>query len=153
MDTKLEVLADTIRHVSEVAENLAEMRHDLEKRGIAHDRSKFEAVEFDAFVETRPAFKKANFGTPEYQKCTEATEEAVNHHYANNRHHTDYHSGGFADMNLLDILEMLADWRAASRRSPDLSFEESLPRAFERYKIPGNMQKHIVNTLKYLRWI
>jgi len=153
MNTELEVLTDTLRHISEVAENLAVMRSDLEQRGIKHDRSKLEEFEFDAFVKTRPKFKKANYGSPEYQECFDIIKPAIERHYCNNRHHTGFHEGGFADMNLLDILEMLADWKAASRRSPNLSFKDSLPKAFERYHIPENMQKHIIATLDYLGWL
>ena len=153
MDIVLEVLTDTIMHISEVQENLAEIRVDLEKRGIAHDRSKFTPEEFDSFVKTRPKFKKANYGSKEYQECVNQIKPAIDHHYNNNRHHTGFHEKGFQDMNLLDILEMLADWKAASRRSPDLTFEDSLPKAFKKYNIPENMQKHIIATLKYLKWI
>ena len=152
MNIEFEVLTDTLMHISEVAENLAVIRADLERRGISHDRSKLLAAEFDAFVSTRPKFKKVNYGTPEYQECVDAIKSAVDHHHANNRHHTSFHKNGFADMNLLDILEMIADWKAASRRSPDLSFLASLPRAFENYNIPDNMQKHIIATIKYLGW-
>ncbi len=153
MDTKMEVLTDTLMHISEVQENLAEIRADLEQRGISHDRTKLLPVEFDAFVSTRPKFKKANYGSPEYQECVDAIKPSIDHHYAYNRHHTGFFDDGFSDMNLLDILEMLADWKAASRRSPDLSFVDSLPKAFDKYSIPENMQKHIVATLKYLGWV
>jgi len=78
---------------------------------------------------------------------------AIEHHHANNRHHTAFHKNEFSGMNLFDILEMLADWKAASRRSPNLSFADSLPKAFEKYSVPKNMQKHIMETLKYLKWI
>ena len=153
MNTDFEVLTDIIRHISEVSENLLAMKSDLEKRAIAHDRSKLEALEFDSFVRTRAQFKKANYGTKEYQECTDLIKPAIDHHHKNNRHHTTFHKNGFADMNLLDILEMLADWKAASRRSPSLTFKDSLPRAFNKYKIPENMQRHILNTLQYLGWI
>ena len=128
MKTEFEVLADTIMHISEVQENMLAFVADLQKRGIAHDRSKFTEVEFDTFVSTKPEFKQVNYGTPEYQAVVEKAKVGVDHHYANNRHHTAYHANGIEDMNLLDLLEMLADWKAANRRSPDLSFEDSLPR-------------------------
>ena len=152
MDTKMKVLTDTIMHISEVQENLFQIANDLQRRGIAHDRSKFLPEEFDAFVETRPKFEKANYGSKEYQECTEAIKPAVDHHYHSNRHHTGYFKNGFVDMNLLDIIEMICDWKAASRRSPNLSFRDSLPIAFKKYKIPENMQKHIISTLEYLNW-
>lgn len=153
MGVELEILTDILRHISEVAENLAVMRADLERRGLGHDRSKLEELEFCAFTKTRPQFKRANYMSKEYQECIDAIKPAIDHHYRNNRHHTGFHKGGFADMNLLDILEMLADWKAASRRSPDLSLKDSLPKAFERYGIPENMQRHIRATLDYLGWV
>jgi len=153
VNTELKVLTDTIMHISEVKENLSEIRSVLEQRGNAHDRSKFTDIEFDAFVSTRPEFEKANFGTPEYKKCTDDIKPAIDHHYSENRHHVKFFKNGFEDMNLIDIIEMLADWKAASRRSPDLTFEDSLPEAFEKYSIPETMQKHIISTLTYLGWI
>ncbi len=153
MEVELELLTDILTHISEVAENINEIRYDLEKRGISHDRNKFEVLEFDSFVKTRQEFKKANYGSEEYRECLEVIKPALDHHYQNNRHHTKFHENGFTDMNLLDILEMLADWKAANKRSPDLSFEDSLPEAFEQYNIPKNMRKHIIATLKYLGWI
>lgn len=152
MDDKTQVLTDLIRHIAEVQGYLSEVTADLIQRGIAHDLSKYEEVEFDSFVETRPRFKNANYGTPEYKAITEEIRPAIDHHYSVNRHHTKFFKTGFAGMNLIDILEMLADWRAASRRSPILTFLDSLPKAFEMYKIPANMQEHILATLKYLKW-
>lgn len=153
MDTSTEVLTDILMHITEVAENLNTIIAELRARGIAHDRSKLEALEFDAFVSTRPKFKKANYGSPEYQECVDAIKPAIDHHHANNRHHTVFFPNGFADMNLLDIMEMLADWKAASRRSPTLTFEESLPKAYAKYNIPANMQAHIESTLRALGWL
>jgi len=153
MDTKHEVLLEMIIHRVEVQENLAQMRSVLKKRGIVHDKSKFTAIEFDAFVSTRPKFSKANYGTTEYQECVDEIKPAIDHHYSNNRHHPGFFKNGFANMNLFDILEMLADWKAASNRSPDLSFLDSLPIAFKKYSIPENMQTHIMNTLASLGWI
>lgn len=153
MRTEMEVLTDTLMHIAEVHEALAEIRSALELRGIAHDRSKLTAVEFDAFVSTRPKFKNADYGSKAYQECVDAIKPAIEHHYSINRHHTQHHANGFAGMSLLDILEMLADWKAANRRSPNLSFEDSLPIAFKKYDIPKNMQGHIMLTLKELGWV
>jgi len=153
MNTSTEVLTDLLMHRIEVSENLNEIQGELKRRGIVHDKSKFLPIEHDAFVQTRPDFKKANYGTPEYQKCVDAIKPSIDHHYANNRHHTAFHEGGFSDMNFIDILEMLADWKAANRRSPDLNFKDSLPRCYKKYAIPINMQKHIEKTLADLGWL
>jgi len=153
MNIEIEVLNEILTHRAEVQKNLAIIRAELEQRGIMHDISKFEDVEFDAFVTTRPKFKKANYGSKEYKECEEQIKPALDHHYSTNRHHIKYHPHGFEDMNLLDILEMLADWKAASKRSPNLSFKDSLKIAFKKYEIPKNMQRHIIKTLEYLNWL
>ena len=147
-----EVLMDTIMHVKEVQNNLRDMIGNLEKRGIIHDLSKFQEPEFSVFCSTRPEFVKVNYGTPEYKAVCEKAKKGVDHHYENNRHHTAFHENGIKDMNLLDVLEMLADWKAANRRSPDLNFKDSLPRCFEKYKMDKTLQNLIINTINHLNW-
>jgi len=153
MNTVIDTLAEILQHRAYVKANLDQIRAELEQLGDLHDLSKLDEEEFDAFCSTREDFKRANYGDALYKKCTERIKSAVERHYKLNRHHTGYHENGFADMDLIDILEMLADWKAASRRSPLLSFEDSLPKAFEMHNIPENMQKHILATLKRLGWI
>lgn len=153
MENTFDFLCDTILHVSEVQENLEIIASELRKRGFAHDRTKFQAIEFDAFVSTRNQFKKANYGSKEYQECVDAVKPAVDHHYQNNRHHTGYHINGVNDMTLIDVVEMICDWQAAARRSPDKKFEDTLDYAFKKYKIDDQLKGIIINTLKALDWI
>ena len=148
-----DTLLETLRHQSDVRAALSEMRADLDRRGFLHDRTKLEELEFWTFTRTRPKFREAEYGSEEYRQCTEEARPAVEHHYAHNRHHVAFHEDGFAGMNLLDILEMLADWKAAAVRSPGLGLRDSLPRAYEKYGIPENMQRHIEATLEYLGWL
>lgn len=153
MDNRFDFLCDTMLHVTEVQENLEEIASQLRRRGFAHDRTKFQKTEFDAFVSTREKFKKANFGSKEYQECTDAVQLAVDHHYKYNRHHTGRWPNGIDDMSLIDIIEMLADWKAAERRSPDKQLIDTLDYAFKKYKIGGQLALIIKNTLKDLKWI
>jgi len=153
MNMEFDFLTDTILHISEVQENLEIIAGELRQRGFAHDRTKLQQLEFDGFVSTREKFKKANYGSPEYQECVELTKPAVEHHYANNRHHTGYHKNGINDMTFIDIIEMIADWRAAARRSPDKTLQDTLNYAFKKYKIEPQLQGIFLNTLKGLKWI
>jgi hypothetical protein len=153
MKNEMDVLCDTILHVAEVKEGLEQFRTELTKRGLLHDMTKFQEPEFSAFVMTRPRFKKVNYGTSEYQKICDEVKPALDHHYANNRHHTAYHKNGINDMNLIDILEMIADWKAAERRSPDKSLKDTLEFAFKKYGIEEQLGTIIQNTLKNLNWI
>ena len=153
MEKTFDFLCETLLHMSEVKENLETISSELKKRGLAHDRTKLQEIEFDAFVSTRDKFKKANYGSKEYQECIDKVKPAVDHHYENNRHHTGYHKNGINDMNLIDLMEMLADWKAAARRSPDKSLEDTLDYAFKKYGIGEQLGNMIRNTLKDLKWI
>jgi len=153
MNMELDFLCDTLLHISEVKENLEEFASELRKRGEAHDRTKLQQLEFNGFVSTREKFKKANYGSHEYQECIELTKPAVEHHYKNNRHHTGFHKNGINDMNLVDIVEMVADWKAAARRSPDKKLIDTLDYAKKKYEIDDQLFKIIQNTLNDLKWI
>jgi hypothetical protein len=153
MDMTTDFLCETILHVSEVSENLEIIASELRKRGCAHDRTKFQALEFDAFVSTREKFKKANYGTPEYQECVDIVKPAVDHHHANNRHHTGFHAAGVSGMSLIDLAEMIADWKAAERRSPDKKLKDTLDYAFNKYGIGKQLGCILRNTMADLGWI
>ncbi len=153
MNTELDFLCETILHVSEVSENMEVIASELRKRGIAHDRTKFQSLEFDAFVSTREQFKKANYGTPEYQACVDAVKPAVDHHHQNNQHHTGFHPNGVSDMSLIDLAEMVADWKAAERRSPDKKLVDTLDYAFNKYGIGEQLGRILKNTLMSFGWI
>ena len=153
MNNDFDFLCDTILHVSEVKEHLEEFVGELKKRGHAHDRTKFQQLEFDAFVSTREKFKKANYGSKEYKECTDAIKPAVDHHYQNNRHHTGYHKNGINDMTLIDVVEMICDWRAAARRSPDKTFKDTLEYAYKKYGVEPQLVKLLNNTFNALGWL
>lgn len=153
MDTAQDFLNDTLLHIGEVQENLEIFASFLRQRGLAHDRSKLEELEFDAFVGTREQFKKANYGSDEYAECMRLTKPAVDHHYTNNPHHTGFHNDGVNDMNLVDIIEMLCDWAAAARRSPDKELVDTMEYAFDKYGIDKQLEGIIRTTLSQLGWI
>jgi hypothetical protein len=57
-------------------------------------------------------------------------------------------------MNIMDIAEMICDWKAAARRSPkENNFADKLDYAFDRYSITGQLKKVMTNTLRDLGWL
>lgn len=152
MKTELDMICDTVRHIHEVAGFMEEMIGKLRKRAAIHDLSKLAEPEFSIFVSTREEFKKVNFGTPEYDAVEKKARVAVNHHHAHNSHHTAYYQNGLDDMTLFDLVEMLADWKAANRRSEGLEFITSMHRAFDRYNFSEQLQKIFINTAHELGW-
>ena len=145
---EFDFLCDTLLHISEVAENLEEYAGELRRRGLAHDRTKLQEPEFSAFIGQRERFKKANYGTPEYEECMRIAKPAVDHHYQHNRHHTAFVANGINDMGLIDILEMVADWRAANRRSPDKELVDTLDYMQKKYGIGEQLMHILRNTLE-----
>lgn len=108
---------DTLMHIAKVQMRLAEIHGHLEARGSVHDASKLEEPEKSGFDVL--TFKLANltYGTDEYRAALAEGKPTIEHHYAVNTHHPEHWPDGIAGMSLLDIVEMLCDWKAASERT------------------------------------
>jgi hypothetical protein len=117
---------DTFRHIERVRNLLNACAIELLKRGELHDQSKLESPEVEAFTEFTPKLAACTYGSEEYKSFLSAMKPALDHHYANNRHHPEHFKRGVNDMNLLDIVEMLCDWKAASERHNDGNIRRSI---------------------------
>jgi hypothetical protein len=106
--------ADTLNHSQRVGELMAQAIVELVDRAMRHDRSKTEDPELEIFNEFTPKLAKTTYGSDEYLGYLEAMGEGLAHHYAHNRHHPEHFLDGINDMTLLDLIEMLADWKAAT---------------------------------------
>ena len=78
--------------------------------------------------------------------------KALNHHYNANKHHPEHWEYGITQMNLLEILEMLADWKAASERMKEGSLLLSIEKNQTRFKYSDEFKNLLLNTTKYLNW-
>ena len=105
---------ETFRHIERVRNLLNVCVVDLLRRGELHDQSKLEAPEVAAFTEYTPKLAECTYGSEEYKSYLVAIKPALDHHYANNSHHPEHWKNGVEDMSLLDVVEMLCDWKAAS---------------------------------------
>jgi len=56
-------------------------------------------------------------------------------------------------MTLVDIIEMICDWKAAARRSPDKTFADTLDYAFKKYGIAEQLQSILLNTFRKMGWM
>jgi hypothetical protein len=77
---------------------------------------------------------------------------ALEHHYAKNRHHPDHFKNGVDEMNLLDVLEMLLDWKASSERHDDGNIRRSIEINADRFKLSPQLVKLLENTVDFLDW-
>ena len=126
---------DTLAHIRRVQELLADMQHRLATRARLHDASKLEEPEKSAFDRATPRLKVLTYGSPDYTASLADMHVALEHHYTHNAHHPEHHPDGIAGMSLLDLLEMLCDWKAAGERHADGDIHESLRVNTVRYGI------------------
>lgn len=141
---------DTLLHIRRVSELLHNVIADFAERASVHDASKLKSPEKELFDEYTPLLKNTTYGSEKYNIFKEEMKSGLDHHYKNNSHHPEHYANGIDDMNLLDIIEMLADWKAATERHADGDIKKSLEINRERFKISDQLYKIILNTVKYL---
>lgn len=125
-------LLTILRHQALVRRYLFRLVSQLQERALLHDLSKLQLDEFTGFVEINRVAREHKFGSPEY-KASLGTNEAVKLHLSRNSHHPEFYRDGIKDMSLLDLVEMVIDWLAASETYGQISFGESLQIQKERF--------------------
>jgi hypothetical protein len=153
---------DTMAHIARVRELLELCRTCLAARQEHHDASKLIEPEKSVFDAMTPKLKGSTYGSEEYKGFLAAMKPALDHHYASNRHHPEhnlpkYQSGNhlpsLRGMTLLDLLEMLCDWKAAGERHANGNIEASLKHNRERFGISDEMFAVLENTARELEWM
>lgn len=144
--------ADTIEHIGKVRARLATIILLLQGRAERHDASKLEEPEKSVFDRMTPVLRTLTYGSDEYKTALMEMGAGLNHHYAHNSHHPEHWPDGIAGMSLLDLIEMLADWKAAVERVKDGSMEQSLPINVARFEITPQLAAILRNTVKELGW-
>lgn len=137
---------ETSLHIERVRNLLNACVLDLLKRGELHDQTKRESPEVELFTEYTDKLSTVTYGSPEYKQFLEEMRPALDHHYANNRHHPEHHKNGVNDMNLLDLIEMLCDWKASSERHNDGNIRKSIEHNADRFGISPQLTKILENT-------
>lgn len=144
---------DTHKHIAEVQNRLEEVVGDLRYRAAMHDRSKLEEPELSVFNEYTPLLRESTYGSDEYRRFLEGMGEGLKHHYAVNDHHPEHFAGGIGDMNLLQLTEMLADWKAATMRHADGDLDRSIAQNAERFGYGPDIERLLRNTARALGWV
>jgi len=75
--------------------------------------------------------------------------EALKHHYDFNRHHPEHFVNGIKDMTLIDLCEMLSDWKAASLRHNDGDINKSIEINQSRFGYSDELKQIFLNTIDY----
>ena len=145
---------DTEAHSSRVQELLGEVSSELDQRARRHDASKLEAPEKEAFDRATPKLSEMTYGSPEYRAALVELGPALEHHYAANDHHPEHHEHGIRDMDLIQLIEMLADWKAAGERHEDGGdLERSIKHNAIRFHYDQTMVHMLMRTADRLGWL
>jgi len=152
--------SETRKHQQEVSNLLIKFAQLLLTRAMEHDNSKLESPEREIFIEYTPKLKGTTFGSEEYKSYLKEMKVALDHHYANNKHHPEYNDiNGFSfqtlnnpirSMHLVDIVEMLCDWMAATKRHADGNIGKSIEINEKRFGINDQLSQIFRNTTDLL---
>lgn len=134
------------KHIIRVRELLGEFNAALVARGMAHDRSKMNSPEIEIFKKFTPRLKELTYGSKEYTQCLREMKPALDHHYRYNRHHPEHHQNGVDGMTLVDLIEMFADWKAASERCGNGDFMKSIDINTDRFNMSPQLARILKNT-------
>ena len=135
----------TKAHILRVQELLTHAAEVLMLRGRKHDVSKLAAPEAELFNNPED-LSKIEYNSPEYWAQMKLLEKALKHHYMNNTHHPEHYVNGIDGMDLLDIVEMFFDWKAASERHENGSVQNSINQNKERFKMSDQLVHIFENT-------
>jgi hypothetical protein len=115
-----------LEHKKVISELMNVVVIELLNRAAVHDNAKMEEPELSLFDEYTPKLATSIYGSDEYKQFLKELHPALEHHYARYRHHPEHFSDGCKGMNLLDIIEMLVDWKASSLRHNDGNILKSI---------------------------
>lgn len=148
--TEAECKVETLKHIERVRYYLRIITDKLTSRGISHDKTKLESPEVELFTEFTPRLAELKYGSEEYKESLAGLKPALDHHYAHSRHHPEHFSKVINDMNLVDIMEMLCDWKAAGERQRDGNLLKSIELNAKRFGYDDQLKQIFINTAKML---
>lgn len=143
---------DTLDHIRKVQGRISEVQGHLHDRAMQHDVSKLSEPEKPGYDRLMGRLAEVVYGTDEYRAALAEAKDTIAHHYAENSHHPEHYENGIAGMSLLDVVEMLCDWKAASERTKQGSIAQSLAHNKERFGIDDQLFSILENTVRELGW-
>jgi hypothetical protein len=168
--TRDDMMRETVKHVRRVGNLMLDVIERLSRRAMQHDDSKFSEVEFPAFAAETPGLKELTYGSDEYKAAIKRLGPALDHHQFCNSHHPEYYAWdsigqppdfdecvkngtAFGKMDLLDLIEMLADWKAATERHADGDLRRSIQQNAARFGYGDGTVQLLMQTAERLGWL
>jgi hypothetical protein len=143
---------DTKKHIDQVRAFIGDVVNELDVRAIEHDESKLSFPEKEIFDQMTPRLSGVTYGSDEYRAMMKEMQPAIEHHNAVNRHHPEHFKLGIYGMNLIDLVEMICDWKAATLRHNDGDISRSLKINADRFGMSRQLVSILENTIEYMEW-
>ena len=102
-------------HIFYVQNAIKQFTNELDRRALLHDESKFREDELKGYLRFEDMPEGLEYGSTKYKAAMSKIMEnndCFDLHSKRNSHHPEFHNKP-ADMTLLDIIEMVCDWRGA----------------------------------------
>lgn len=138
----------TYKHKNEVLKQLNKIIQELLLRGESHDNSKLEPLQAEVFAEYTPKLKTVTYGSNEYSKYLKEMQVALDDHYQKEKHHPEHWPNGISDMTLVDLIEMICDWYAATKRHSDGDIYKSIEINQKRFGYSDELKQIFLNTIE-----
>jgi hypothetical protein len=133
-------------HIHHVSLFIMRIIEEFHVRMFNHDLSKLSRPELKTFTEFSNQLAELEEGTLAYKRMLKKMNEALEVHYANNRHHPEHWPNGIDDMSLIDVIEMICDWKAVSLQG-EMTMEQFLEDARKRFKLQPQTYNLLANTI------
>ena len=145
-----------INHIYRVQTYLVSLINLINNRALRHDRSKLDSPEKDALIHyNEDKLHQYPYGSSEWraedkaQRADDKVNEAYLHHVKSNFHHPESYLEGVNDMDLIDLLELVADLKADSQEYAGLmTMEEYVTAYCEMHRLPHVLLYIFMNTLE-----
>jgi len=168
---------DTLKHIDHVVNYLGRIYSQLIIRGQKHDQTKLFEPEKSVFDEHTPKLAQSTYGSDEYKEHLKEMKVALDHHYSENRHHPEHfkkyacngcfkefkempntcdvcgysqfqEESDISQMTLIDLCEMIADWKAATLRHNNGDIMKSIEINQKRFKYSDELKQIFIKTVK-----
>jgi hypothetical protein len=142
--------SDTYQHIQVVQGLLFTVVTEVMRRQQAHDQSKLVSPEVEVFNEFTPKLAQSTYGSEEYRGLLQEMKVGLDHHYGVNSHHPEHYPDGIRGMDLVDVVEMLCDWKAATMRHNNGDIRKSIEINQKRFGYSDELKQIFLNTLPLL---
>lgn len=138
---------ETVKHIRKVQSCINIILLELIRRAEEHDETKLESPEVEGFTEVTHKLAGCKYDSDEYKEFLKMLKPTLDHHYSRNRHHPEHHKDGINDMNIIDVVEMLCDWKAATLRNQNGNLKKSIESNQDRFSISPQLAKILENSI------